>query len=138
MTAIPVTAPVRMGKSKLTLGADDATLPVSGFVAKPTGTPQAWKGIGGNKLYAAVDWQVEITAVQDTGPTGFLRWCLDHYGETVTFSCEPLVGGPALVGSLVVGVPSQIGGNAAATTPDEFTVTCDLTTAPEFDDTPGV
>lgn len=136
MTAIPVTSPVSMGKSKLTLGTDDITLPVSGVEVTPA-TQAPWKGIGGNRIIKPADWTMKVTAVQDTAPAGLLRYAMDHVGEAKDFRLEPEAGGPALTGTLTIPEPSKIGGSAKSTSAEEFDLTCDLTARPEWDDTPG-
>lgn len=136
MTTIPITTPVRMGKATLTIATDDVTAPVSGAVFTST-QAAAWKGIGGNHIPATPEWSLDITAVQDTGPTGLMRYLFDHHDEEKLVTLTPEAGGPAITATVALGVPNRIGGTAGSTAPEEFTSTCPVNGAPEFDDTPG-
>lgn len=136
MATIDLTAPFRMNSGTLTIAEDDYTAAVSAVTITPS-TPQAWKGIGGNRRTADPDWTCALTAAQDLTPSSLQRYLLANAGTEKAAVFTPHEDGPEVAVTLVIAAPT-IGGAASDSGPLlEFSVTMECAGQPALTDPVG-
>jgi len=84
----------------------------------------------------------EITAIQSTDATSFWSFCTDNHGTEVPFeyavhgNAAPSTNQPHLIGTLEIGMPPDLGGEAGRKNTYSFTMRCDIVGTPVLDRVP--
>lgn len=136
MALIPLTNPYVMNSATFEIAADDFTAAVSQVQLDPSTQASTWRGIGGNvrRNQSKSEWAATISIAQDLAPAGFLRYLLDHDGESVEATLTPEDGGPAVELTLILAA-GTIGGTAGADLATS-SITMAVDGTPEFVDAP--
>jgi hypothetical protein len=115
--------PFVMRDSLLTLGTpgSDFAAELSGATISPQGgSPVTFQGLKPTASFSAgttPTWQLGLEYAQDwDDEVSLSRYLYEHEGETVSFRLEPITGGTAFTGEVII-TPGAIGGavNAVAT-----------------------
>lgn len=113
----PAVNPFTLDDCLLTLGADDYEAHVSGVEFVPTSQTLRWKGLSPTSIHTRqtkAEWSARIAFAQDwENPASLSNYLLDHAGEEVPATFEPINGGQAFTATLVL-APPPIGGNRDA------------------------
>lgn len=118
--------PTYMTESVVTLGESDYAAEVSGFTINPTYQVGTWKGLKAGAVFTRsgkATWSLTINFGQDhESATSLSTYLFENEGEETTYSVEPIDGGTAYSGDLIVqagpigGEVDQFG-NATVTLP---------------------
>lgn len=98
--------PIYMTESKVTLGETDFEAEVSGVTLVPSYTTGKWKGLKSGSTFqksGKADWAAGLNFGQDhETATALSVYLFEHEGETVPYSIEPVDGGAAYSGTLIL------------------------------------
>lgn len=136
MATIPI-EPLFLSESTLTFGLDDYAAHISGAKFVPTSSTVVWKGLKrGSKFtrQTAPTWALTLSYAQDWESAASLsRYLLEHEGETVEVTFEPIDGGQAFTADIII-TPGAIGGDIDTFAGESVTLGVDgdptLVTAP--------
>lgn len=115
MAAIALTNPYALKSGTLSIATDDYTAAVTQVEFTPATSQSTVRTIDGvaHKEQATAEWTVTIGFIQDLAPLGFMRYMLDHDGESKAVTFVPETDGPTIAATIVVS-PGTIGGTAGA------------------------
>lgn len=105
--------PILLTNVLLTLGTDSYEKHVSAVEFVPTSNLVTWKGLAPSSKFTFptdATWQCNITFAQDWETTDSLAlYLLEHAGEEIAATFEPVNGGAGFTATLII-VPGSIGG----------------------------
>lgn len=110
-------APIVLKNVLLTIGEDSYEKNVSGVEFVPSVTTVNWKGLHPDAVHTDVStatWVCNLSYAQDWETADSLsQYLLEHEGETVDATFEPVNGGAGFTAELVI-TPGSIGGQVDA------------------------
>lgn len=106
-------SPLYMTQSVLKLGATDYAAEISGARLVPTSSSATWKGLKAGSTFTKAGlatWALTLDLGQDhETATSLSTYLFANEGSSIAFTLEPLGGGTAFAGTIIVQA-SEIGG----------------------------